>query len=70
MELTSCDRNDALADDDAGLLRPDEVRLALKIGSTKFYDLIASGHLKLIKIGRASRITKTSVRSVIEHGAP
>jgi excisionase family DNA binding protein len=42
---------------------------ALGIGTTKGYELIASGRLKAIKIGRATRITTESIRAVATEGA-
>ena len=53
------------------LVPPKEARALLRIGNTKLYDLVRNGELDLVKIGRASRITLTSIRKLAEvrHGA-
>lgn len=38
---------------------------AIGVGNTKGYDLINSGDLEAVKIGRATRITWASVQSLI-----
>lgn len=40
----------------------------LGIGRTKLYELVNAGHLKMVKIGRSSRITDESLREVAENG--
>jgi len=44
---------------------PDDARLALKIGTTKLYELINDGELESFKIGRATRITTESIRAYV-----
>lgn len=39
---------------------------ALGIGNTKGYELINSGELEAIKLGRATRITWASVKRLVE----
>jgi len=39
---------------------------SLGVGTTKGYELIASGDLKTVKIGRATRITTESIREYVE----
>ena len=39
---------------------------AIGIGNTKGYELIGSGELKAIKIGRATRITVASIKAYVE----
>lgn len=43
---------------------------ALGIGATKGYELINAGRLKVIKIGRATRVTVPSIKEVAANGAP
>lgn len=38
---------------------------AIGVGSTKGYELLASGELELVKIGRASRIPADSLRNYV-----
>ncbi|WP_281016500.1 helix-turn-helix domain-containing protein [Minwuia sp. IMCC3077] len=40
----------------------------LGIGRTKLYELVNAGHLKMVKIGRSTRITDESLRDVAENG--
>jgi excisionase family DNA binding protein len=47
-------------------VRPKDAFAALGIGVTKGYELINAGELETIKIGRATRITVTSVRALVE----
>lgn len=42
--------------------------IQLGIGRTKAYELIKAGRLKVVKIGRATRITDESLRDVAENG--
>jgi excisionase family DNA binding protein len=44
---------------------PDDARLALKIGTTKLYELINEGEIETFKIGRATRITTDSLRAYV-----
>lgn len=47
-------------------VRPKDAFDALGVGVTKGYELIGSGELQAIKIGRATRITVASVRALVE----
>ena len=40
---------------------------AIGVGNTKGYELIKSGELEAIKIGRATRITWASVKRLVEN---
>jgi hypothetical protein len=51
-------------------LPPKAAFAALGIGTTKGYELINSGQLKAVKIGRATRVTMESIKAVANHGAP
>lgn len=42
---------------------------ALSVGRTTIYELIGAGHLKVVKIGRATRVTVESIRAVASGGA-
>lgn len=44
---------------------PDDARLAIRVGTTKLYELIAAGELQTFKIGRATRITTDSIRAYV-----
>jgi excisionase family DNA binding protein len=48
------------------LLRPEEVAQALGIGRTMVFELIRSGELRSVKIGKARRIPTAAVREYIE----
>jgi hypothetical protein len=47
------------------LHRRKDVQTALSIGHSKFYELVAEGRLKLVKIGSASFVPDTSLRSFV-----
>jgi excisionase family DNA binding protein len=47
------------------LFRPDEAAAMLAIGRAKFYELITSGEIDSIKIGKARRITRESLEGFI-----
>lgn len=55
------------------LLTAEEAAESLKVGRCKVYDLIRTGELESIKIGRLRRIPVSSVRAfaarTLEHGA-
>jgi excisionase family DNA binding protein len=51
------------------LLTPDEVAQALGVGRTKIYDLMRTGVLQRVKIGRCTRIPATSVDAFIDVAA-
>lgn len=44
---------------------PKEGRAALGVGQTKLYELINAGELATFKVGRATRITVTSIEAFI-----
>ena len=46
-------------------LAPKEAEAALRVGTTKLYELINAGDLKTFKIGRATRITTESIRTYV-----
>ncbi len=48
------------------LLTVKETQKALNCGRTTIYKLIASGDLKRIKLGGATRITVASVKQLVE----
>lgn len=47
------------------LLRPTEAATALGIGRSKLYELLASGQIESIKLGRARRVLQTSVEEYV-----
>lgn len=47
------------------LHRRKDVQDALSIGHSKFYDLVAEGRLKIVKIGAATYVPDTSLRSFL-----
>lgn len=46
-----------------GFLTVDEFMATYKIGRTTFYTIVNAGELPLIKVGRASRISKRAARA-------
>ena len=46
-------------------VRPTDGFAAIGVGVTKGYELINSGDLKVIKIGRATRITVDSIKAFV-----
>jgi excisionase family DNA binding protein len=48
------------------LLREEDVRKALKLSRSKVYQMIASGELPAIRIGRSVRVPASALRSWIE----
>ena len=46
-------------------VRPKDGFAANGVGTTKGYELIGSGDLEIIKIGRATRITVASIKSYV-----
>jgi len=38
------------------------------LGNTKIFELLASGHLRRVKVGRRTLITTESIRALIERG--
>ena len=52
------------------LVPPRQAGVALHCGLTKVYQLIGSGALETVMIGRARRIKVPSIRRVAETGAP
>ena len=47
-----------------------ETCAALKLGRSKVYQLIKAGDLKVIKFGKATRLSVASVQELAERGAP
>jgi excisionase family DNA binding protein len=53
---------------DSVLLRPDEVATVLRIGRTRTFELLGSGDLPVVRIGRVVRIPKAGLdRWIDEH---
>jgi len=48
------------------LLRPEEVAEALGVGRTSVYELLRSGELRSVKIGKSRRIPTEAVRELVE----
>ncbi len=48
------------------LLRVPEVAKALGLGRTKVYELIATGELPVIRLGRAIRVSVTALQKWVE----
>ena len=48
------------------LLRVPEVAKALGLGRTKVYELIATGELPVIRLGRAVRVSVTALQKWVE----
>lgn len=46
-------------------VRPKDAFAAIGVGVTKGYELIGSGELDVIKIGRATRITVQSINAMV-----
>jgi excisionase family DNA binding protein len=47
------------------LLTPQEAAQALRVGRSKFYDLIRSGALRSVKIGGSRRISATALAEFV-----
>ena len=47
-------------------VRINEAARMIGIGRTKLYELISSGELETVKIGKATRITTASLRRLVE----
>ena len=47
-------------------VRVNDAARMIGIGRTKLYELIASGELETIKIGKATRITTASLHKLVE----
>jgi excisionase family DNA binding protein len=53
---------------EATLLRPEEVANVLRIGRTRTFDLLGSGELPVLRIGRVVRVLKADLdRWIAEH---
>ena len=48
------------------LLTPEEVAEQLRVGRTKVYELLASGKLRSVKIGRRRRVSPGALEEFIE----
>ena len=51
------------------LVSPKESRRLLAIGQTKLYELIKSGKLEVVKIGRATRLKRAIIDALVAGGA-
>ena len=47
-------------------VRVNDAARMIGVGRTKLYELISSGELEVVKIGRATRITTASLRRLME----
>ena len=48
-------------------ISPKQAFASIGVGTTKGYELIGSGDLEAIKIGRATRITVASIKRLVEN---
>ena len=48
------------------LLRPEEAAEALAVGRDRIYELIGSGRLRSVKLGRSRRIPATELEAFVE----
>lgn len=62
------ERRESLAkpDDPLMLLTVKDVEVALQLGRTRTYELVRSGELPVIRIGRAVRIPRDALRRWVE----
>ena len=51
------------------LLRPDEVAALIGLGRSKTYELIASGALPVVRIGRAVRVPRAQLEEWVRRQA-
>lgn len=49
------------------MLTPEEVAEALRVSRSRVFQLIGSGQLASVKLGRARRIPKAAVSEFVEH---
>lgn len=49
-------------------VRINEAARILGIGRTKLYELISTGELETVKIGKATRVTTASLRELVKRG--
>ena len=49
------------------LYKPHEAADSLRLGRSKIYQLLASGDLKHIRVGRAIRVPASALREFVEH---
>lgn len=47
-------------------VRVNDAALMIGVGRTKLYELISSGELETIKIGKATRVTTASLHKLVE----
>jgi len=47
-------------------VRVDDAARMIGVGRTKLYELISSGELETVKIGKATRITTASLHKLVE----
>lgn len=51
------------------LLRVDEAAEALALSRTKLYELMASGELESVKLGRARRVPVAAIRDLLDQAS-
>ena len=51
------------------LLRAEEVQKALSLGRSTIYQMMASGELPIVRIGRSVRVPADALRDWVEHQA-
>jgi len=49
-------------------VRINEAARMIGIGRTKLYELISTGELETVKIGKATRVTTASLRELVKRG--
>ena len=51
-------------------VRINDAARMIGIGRTKLYELISSGELETVKIGKATRVTTASLRELVRRSRP
>ena len=51
--------------DDSALLKPEEACEWLRVGRSTVFEMIGSGQLRSVKVGRSRRITAGAIRSFV-----
>ncbi len=49
-------------------VRVNDAARMIGVGRTKLYELISSGELETVKIGKATRVTTASLRELVKRG--
>ena len=49
------------------LLTPEDAAQALSVGRTRVYELIATGALRSVKVGRSRRIPRDAIHEFVTH---